>query len=129
MDERKNVTVVRRGVKREVVTQVIPEQKIVEEIEVDTLQEFLKEVELTEDDLRIAVKSYKDDKVTQPTYKMEDILKTIELGKENAQQYLEGSQKEFFITDPFIADTLSNSGKFRCVKEGVIPPRYKFTRI
>ena len=62
MEEGKKVNIVRKGITKPVTT-VIPEQIVTEEVEVDTLQEFLMEVGLNEEQLRIAVKAYKDEKV------------------------------------------------------------------
>lgn len=105
---------VKRGVIRQVVTK-IPAREEIKEVEVDTLQEFLKEVELTERDLRVAVKAYKEDKVSQPSYKMDDVLKLIQDGKDKAEKFLSSDFKEKQITtrDVHVAEALIKSKKFR----------------
>lgn len=110
-----SVKIIRRGITRPVTT-VIPAQEVVTEVEVDTLKEFLQEMQLTEDQVKIACKAYRDDKVTQPTYKMDDILKLIEDGKDRAQKYLASDFKEskIVISDTYAVDALVNSTKWKC---------------
>lgn len=113
-----SVKIIRRGITRQVVTK-IPEQEVTEEIEVDTLQEFLKEMGLTEDQVRIACKEHKEDKVTQPTYKMDDLLKVIDEGKLRAQKYLTSDFKETKIvtSDMYAVSALIDSKKWQCVNK------------
>ena len=115
MEESKRLNIVRKGITKPVTT-VIPEQVVTEEIEVDTLQEFLKEVNLNEDQLRIAVKAYKDEKITQPSYNMEDVLKKVDLGREKAEQILKNETgPKLELTDSFVVDALIASNKWKCV--------------
>lgn len=113
-----SVKIIRRGITRQVVTK-IPEQEVTEEIEVDTLQEFLKEMGLTEDQVRIACKEHKEDKVTQPTYKMDDLLKVLDEGKLRAQKYLTSDFKETKIvtSDMYAVSALIDSKKWQCVNK------------
>lgn len=113
-----SVQIIRRGIKRQITT-TIPAQDVIEEVEVDTLQEFLKDVRLTEEQVRIACKAYSDDKVTQPTYKMEDLLKVIEAGKEKAKQYLSSNFKEATVTisDAHVVDALLQSKQWKCTSK------------
>lgn len=113
-----SVQIVRRGIKRQITT-TIPAQEVVEEVEIDTLQEFLRELKLTEEQVRIACKAYSDDKVTQPTYNMDDLLKVIETGKEKAKQYLSSDFKEttFTISDAHVVDALLQSKQWKCTSK------------
>ena len=129
MEESKRLNIVRKGITKPVTT-VIPEQVVTEEIEVDTLQEFLKEVNLNEDQLRIAVKAYKDEKITQPSYNMEDVLKKVDLGREKAEQILKNETgPKLELTDSFVVDALIASNKWKCVTKLSNPKRYIVERI
>ena len=129
MEESKRLNIVRKGITKPVTT-VIPEQVVTEEIEVDTLQEFLKEVNLNEDQLRIAVKAYKDEKITQPSYNMEDVLKKVDLGREKVEQILKNETgPKLELTDSFVVDALIASNKWKCVTKLSNPKRYIVERI
>ena len=125
-----NVRIVRKGIVKKVVT-TIPAQEIVEEVEVDTLKEFLQEVDLTKEDLLVAVKEYKEDKVTQPKYNMADLLRIQEEGKERAKRYLTPDFKESKIKvgDLYVADALVNSNKWVCIKKSSNPLEYVLERV
>lgn len=126
MEEKRPLTVVRKGILRPVTT-VIPEQVITEEVEVDTLQEFLNEIKLTKDQLLIAVKMYKDDKVTQPSYDMSDVIKKIEVGKQKAKSLIESTEKRLEILDIYVSDALIASKKWKCT--GKISKKYILERV
>lgn len=128
MEESKKVTIVRKGITKPITT-VIPEQIVTEEVEVDTLQEFLTEVELNEEQLRIAVKAYKDEKVTQPSFNMDDVLKKVDLGKKKADKLINSSESRLEVTDSFIVDALVASKKWICTTKLSNPKRYIVERV
>lgn len=128
MEEGKKVNIVRKGITKAVNT-VIPEQIITKEVEVDTLQEFLLEVGLNEDQLRIAVKSYKDEKITQPSYNMEDVLSKIDSGKKKADKIINNTESRAEVADVYTSDAMIASKKWKCVGKSSNPSRYIMERI
>ena len=129
MEENKRINIVLKGITKPVTT-VIPEQVVTEEVEVDTLQEFLKEVDLNEEQLRIAVKAYKDEKITQPSYNMEDVLRKVDSGRKKAEQILKNeTTSKLELTDSFVVDALVASNKWKCVTKLSNPKRYIVERI
>ena len=129
MEENKRINIVRKGITKPVTT-VIPEQVVTEEVEVDTLQEFLKEVDLNEEQLRIAVKAYKDEKITQPSYNMEDVLRKVDSGRKKADQILKNStESKLELEDSFVVDALIASNQWRCVTKLSNPKRYIVERV
>lgn len=128
MEESKKVNIIRKGITKPVTT-VIPEQIITEEVEVDTLKEFLGEVGLNEDQLRVAVKAYKDEKVTQPSFNMDDILKKVDLGKKKAEKLVDSPESRLELSDSFVVDALVASTKWKCTAKVSNPKRYIVERI
>ena len=128
MEEGKKVNIVRKGITKPVTT-VIPEQIVTEEVEVDTLQEFLMEVGLNEEQLRIAVKAYKDEKVTQPSFNMDDVLRKVDIGKKKAEKLINSLESRLEIADSFIVDALVASKKWKCTTKLTNPKRYIVERV
>ena len=128
MEESKKVNIVRKGITKPVTT-VIPEQIVTEEVEVDTLQEFLMEVGLNEEQLRIAVKAYKDEKVTQPSFNMDDVLRKVDIGKKKAEKLINSLESRLEIADSFIVDALVASKKWKCTTKLTNPKRYIVERV
>ena len=128
MEESKKVNIVHKGITKPVTT-VIPEQIVTEEVEVDTLQEFLMEVGLNEEQLRIAVKAYKDEKVTQPSFNMDDVLRKVDIGKKKAEKLINSLESRLEIADSFIVDALVASKKWKCTTKLTNPKRYIVERV
>jgi hypothetical protein len=96
-------------VTKKVITR-IPERVEIEEQEVDTLQEFLDEFKITEDQLRAAAKSYVDEKVAQPTADLSDLEARIAKGVADAEKYERSEKNVFVLKDSFVVDYLTKSG-------------------
>lgn len=126
--EEKKINIVRKGITK-TVEKVIPEQTITEEVEVDTLKEFLAEVGLNESQLRIAAKAYNDEKISQPSYNMDDILQKVKEGKAKAEKYSTSTDKKIEVTDGFIADALVASKNWKCTGKSLNPKKYILERI
>lgn len=96
----------RRLLKKKIVITKIPEKIVESYEEVDTLQEFLKEFGLTEEQLRVAAKEYVEDQVTQPKPDMSDIKRLIDLGISQAEKINKRIDKKLELTDPYVVDAL-----------------------
>lgn len=116
-----------RFVKRTVVTE-IPARREESFEEVDTLKEFLKEVELTEENVRSAIAAYKLDKVAQPTYKMDDVLKAINTGVEKAQAIDKGNDNKVEVENVYTADALQKKFGWTTLGKFNNPSRYILKR-
>ena len=107
---------------------IIPEKRIVEEREVDTLADFLADIELTEEQLRAAAQSYKEEVIKPRRFDQAEVMDRISNAEAEALKLHNATPSSLFVQDAYVADALVNKFGWRCLEKTANPKGYQVIR-